>query len=208
MRGDYEVGVRLPSEQELARQLGVGRSSMREAVRTLQTAGYLRSTQGVGVFVVRREPRAFGMDQSLMGGYTMSDLFEARVAIESTAAALAARRLTDHHRELLESIIASASDPEIDAMSFVALDARLHRQVAEASGNPLLLHMWEGLSAQFEEYSTKVICMPGRQHRAHEDHRSIVEAILAGCADLAAERAREHVFAVQRELRAGATTEN
>jgi GntR family transcriptional repressor for pyruvate dehydrogenase complex len=198
--GEYAVGEKLPAEQELAAEFGVGRSSMREAVRTLQAAGYLRSTHGVGVFVVNQRPRPITLDQSLLGGYTMSDLFEARIAIESSASALAARRLTDHHRELLESIIASASDPNISNADFVKLDARLHRQVAEASGNPLLLHMWESLASQFEEYSTKVIGMPGRLEKAHHDHVGIVEAIILGNSERAAERARDHVLAVQREL--------
>lgn len=198
--GTYAVETKLPPEHELAREFGVGRSSMREAVRTLQAAGYLRSAHGVGVFVISRRPGSIALDQSLMGGYTMSDLFETRVAIESTAASLAARRLTDHHRELLESIITAAETPGISDEEFVRLDARLHRQVAEASGNPLLLHMWESLASQFEEYSLKVIRMPDRLQRAHRDHRGIIAAIVAGDVETAGERAREHVLAVQREL--------
>jgi GntR family transcriptional repressor for pyruvate dehydrogenase complex len=199
-QGAYRVGEKLPAEQELANEFGVGRSSMREAVRTLQAAGYLRSSHGVGVFVVNQRPSAVAFDQSLVGGYTMSDLFEARVAIESSASALAALRLTDHHRETLESIIAAAGDPHISNEDFVRLDARLHHQVADASGNPLLLHMWESLAPQFEEYSSKVIGMPGRLVKAHHDHTGLIEAIVSGDADAAAERAREHVLAVQREL--------
>jgi GntR family transcriptional repressor for pyruvate dehydrogenase complex len=140
------------------------------------------------------------MDQSLIGGYTMSDLFEARIAIEGQTAELAARRLTDHHRELLQSIIGAASDPDITHLDFVKLDYRFHRQIADASGNPLLLHMWDSLGTQFEEYSMRVIEMPGRLERAHADHCGITDAILAGDAKGAGGRAREHVLTVQREL--------
>ncbi|QWZ10658.1 FCD domain-containing protein [Nocardioides panacis] len=83
---------------------------------------------------------------------------------------------------------------------FVALDGRLHRQVAEASGNPLLLHVWDSISPQFEEYSLKVIGMPGRLQRAHADHCGIVDAILDRDCALAAQRAHDHVAAVQLEL--------
>ena len=55
--GEYPIGTKLPSEADLAQQLGVGRSSMREAVRTLQAAGYLKSTHGIGVFVINDRPR-------------------------------------------------------------------------------------------------------------------------------------------------------
>ncbi|CAL9662911.1 FadR/GntR family transcriptional regulator [Streptomyces sp. enrichment culture] len=199
--GQYPVGAKLPNEKDLAQQFGVGRSSMREAVRTLQAAGFLRSAHGVGVFVLTDKPRAVGgIDQSLVGGVTMSDLFETRMAIESKAAELAARRLTDHHAEMLQSIVAAADLPEISEPDFVALDSRFHRQVAEASGNPLLLHMWESIAPQFEQYSLRVIGMPGRLHRAHADHCGIVDALLAREPETAARLAHEHVAAVQLEL--------
>lgn len=199
--GEYPVGAKLPNEKDLAQQFGVGRSSMREAVRTLQAAGFLRSTHGVGVFVLTDKPQsAGGIDQALVGGITMSDLFETRMAIEGKAAELAARRLTDHHAETLQSIVAAADAPDISDPDFVALDGRFHRQVAEASGNPLLLHMWESISPQFEQYSLRVIGMPGRLRRAHADHCGIVDALLDRDPEKAARLAHEHVATVQAEL--------
>jgi GntR family transcriptional repressor for pyruvate dehydrogenase complex len=203
--GEYAVGSKLPNEKVLAEEFGVGRSSMREAVRTLAAAGFLRSAHGVGVFVTSDRPRALGMiDQTLMGGYTMSDLFEARTAIEGKAAELAAARLTDHHGERLRAIIAAAADPDISERDFVSLDGRLHRQVAEASGNPLLLALWESISPQFEEYSLKVIGMEGRLQRAHADHCGIVDAITDRDPERAARLAERHVAAVQAELQRAA----
>lgn len=199
--GQFPVGSKLPSENALAKRFDVGRSSMREAVRTLQAAGYLQSTQGSGVFVRTDRPRMVSpVDMSLAGGFTISDLFEARVAIECQASALAAIRLTDHHRESLQSIITRASEPGISNADFVALDRHLHRQIAEASGNPLLLYLWDFISDSFVEYSTKVIGMPGRMQRAHTDHQGITDAICAGDAETAHARAAEHVFLVQQEL--------
>jgi GntR family transcriptional repressor for pyruvate dehydrogenase complex len=198
--GECEVGSKLPNEKVLAEQFGVGRSSMREAVRTLEAAGFLRSAHGVGVFVVTDRPAPGRIDQSLLGGITMSDLFETRMAIESKAAELAARRLTDHHAELLRSIVAAAAVPDISEREFVELDGRLHRQVAEASGNPLLLHVWESIAPQFEEYSHKVIGMAGRLQRAHADHCGIVDAIIERDPERAARLAHLHVAAVQNEL--------
>lgn len=199
--GDYPVGTKLPSEKGLAESLGVGRSSMREAVRALAAAGYLRSTHGVGVFVISDRPNSIGpLDLTLAGGFTISDLCEARIAIESQTAELAARRLTDHHSELIQTILATAADPQLPGEDFVTLDARFHREVAEASGNPLLVYMWDSIAAQFEEYSMKVIGMPGRQERAHADHAAIAEAIEAREPDRASELARQHVVTVQQEL--------
>jgi GntR family transcriptional repressor for pyruvate dehydrogenase complex len=204
--GECEVGSKLPNEKVLAEQFGVGRSSMREAVRTLEAAGFLRSAHGVGVFVVTDRPAPGRIDQSLLGGITMSDLFETRMAIESKAAELAARRLTDHHAELLRSIVAAAAVPDISEREFVDLDGRLHRQVAEASGNPLLLHVWESIAPQFEEYSLKVIGMAGRLQRAHADHCGLVDAIVERDPERAARLAHLHVAAVQSELQNATST--
>ncbi|WP_402468438.1 FadR/GntR family transcriptional regulator [Isoptericola aurantiacus] len=203
--GEYPVGSKLPAEKDLAQLFGVGRSSMREAVRTLEAAGYLESTHGVGVFVRNDKPQNVGpLDLTLGGGYTMSDLFEVRIALEGMAAELAATRLTDHHRELLVTFLTAAGDPEVTHDEFVRLDGKFHRQVAEASGNPLLLVMWETLGIQFEEYSLKVIQMPGRLDRAHADHVGIADALTQGDPALAGDRAREHVRTVQSELRRAA----
>lgn len=66
--GEYTAGAKMPNEQLLAQQFGVGRSSMREAVRTLVASGFLRTAHGVGVFVLTDKPRAVGaIDQSLVG---------------------------------------------------------------------------------------------------------------------------------------------
>jgi len=199
--GDFPVGSKLPPEKELAKQFGVGRSSMREAVRTLEAAGYLQSTHGIGVFVTNDRSSTIGpLDLTLVGGYTMSDLFEVRIAIESKAAELAAIRLTDHHRELLHSILTAASGSGISHDEFVKLDGRFHRQIAEASGNPLLLYMWDSIASQFMDYSMKVIGMPGRLERAHADHQRIADAIVGHEPSSASQFAREHVCAVQEEL--------
>lgn len=201
--GEYPVGSKLASENELAKSFGVGRSSMREAVRTLAAAGYLRSAHGSGVFVVSDRPVNTAVtDRTLSGGYTMTDLLEARESIESKAAQLAASRLSDHQREVIQSILAAAAPREVSQQVFVMLDARFHRQIAEASGNPLLVDIWDSIAPQFEQYSFKVIDLPGRQRHAHLDHCSIAEAIFSGDADEAARLAREHVVAVRDELRA------
>jgi GntR family transcriptional repressor for pyruvate dehydrogenase complex len=112
--GEYPVGSKLASENELAKSFGVGRSSMREAVRTLSAAGYLRSAHGSGVFVVNDRPVNTAVtDRTLSGGYTMTDLLETRESIESTAAQLAAIRLSDHQREVIQSILAAAAPRDL-----------------------------------------------------------------------------------------------
>ncbi|WP_251454060.1 FadR/GntR family transcriptional regulator [Microbacterium sp. Marseille-Q6648] len=201
--GEYPVGTKLAAEPALAKIFGVGRSSMREAVRTLSAAGYLRSAHGSGVFVVSDRPVNTAVnDRTLSGGYTMTDLLEARESIEARCAELAAARMSDHHREVIQSILAAAAPREVSQQVFVTLDAQFHRQIAEASSNPLLLDIWDSIAPQFTQYSFKVIDIPGRQRRAHLDHCDIAEAVFAGDSERAARLAREHVDAVRQELRA------
>ncbi|MFJ9173856.1 FadR/GntR family transcriptional regulator [Streptomyces sp. NPDC102360] len=107
---------------------------------------------------------------------------------------------------MLQSIVTAAEVPDISEPDFVALDGRLHRQVAEASGYPLLLHMWDSISTQFEQYSLRVIGMPGRLERAHADHCGIVDAILDRDHESAARHAHDHVAAVQLELQKASRT--
>ncbi|OYN89113.1 GntR family transcriptional regulator [Parenemella sanctibonifatiensis] len=198
--GDHPVGSKLPSETVLAAEYGVGRSSMREAIRILATEGYLRPQHGRGVFVISTRPTVGGVDLALTGGYTVTDLFEARIAIEGAAAELAAKRRTDHHCEFLESILSAAANPNTSTEDFISLDGQFHHEIAQASGNPLLVRIWESIADQFTEYSRKVIGLEGRRERAHADHVAIARAVIEGDRDAARARAVDHVVAVQQEL--------
>ncbi|OZM77982.1 FadR/GntR family transcriptional regulator [Pseudonocardia sp. MH-G8] len=200
LSGSYPVGSKLPSGDLLASRFGVGRSSMREAVRTLEAAGYLRSTQGVGTFVINDRPPPGPVDQGLRDGYTMRDLFETRIAIEGKTAELAALRHSDAQRTALLDVLEEVEQPGLEHDEFVSLDARFHREVAAAAGNPLLLRMWDSIQPQFREYSLRVVGMPGRRERAHSDHRGIAEAIFDRDPTQAGDLARAHVVTVQREL--------
>lgn len=200
--GEYAVGSRLPKEKDLAHHFGVGRSSMREAIRTLQAEGYVQSSHGVGVFVISDKPSIFGMtDKSLTGGYKMEELFEARILIEGETASLAAKRATEEQRRVLEEIVDEAAKPEVTTDEFISLDAKFHGKIAELSGNSLLLHMWESIAPQFQEYSHRVILIPGRRVQAHKDHTEIMRAIIEARPEDAARLAQEHVITVQKELR-------
>src|SRR4051812_13605806 len=87
--GQWPVGARLPGETALAASLGVGRSTVREAVRALSGAGLVRSRQGAGVFVISNEPdEDFG---TRLRRATVTDVYEVRAMVEVQAARLAAR---------------------------------------------------------------------------------------------------------------------
>ncbi|HUJ00391.1 MAG TPA: FadR/GntR family transcriptional regulator [Usitatibacter sp.] len=135
-RGEYAAGERLPPERDLARQLGVSRPSVREALIALEVEGYVDVRVGSGVYVRRAARGARG--ESLPTDSGPFELIRARALVESECAALAARNAT---REQLKAI-----DRAIDAMEAARDHARLplapdrlfHLRIAEASGNSAL----------------------------------------------------------------------
>lgn len=196
MRGDYAVGEKLPAERDLAGQFGVGRSSMREALRLVEAEGLLRIEHGIGVFVSSntKRPPALGPDVLVLDGYTIPELFEVRLALERDAAGLAARRVTPAEVAALEGIVSRASDPDLSDDEFIQLDAEFHRTVVTTTKNTLLLRVFESIEPLFVTYSHRVIQLAGRRQVAHVGHEAIVEAI-------AARRPREARAAIVRHLR-------
>src|SRR4051812_1729741 len=92
-KGYWPVGTKLPGETTLAKSLGVGRSTVREALRSLVGSGLVQPRQGAGVFVIATEPRE---DWSIrLRQAAVTDIYEVRMLLEVAAARLAAQRRTD-----------------------------------------------------------------------------------------------------------------
>lgn len=199
--GRYATGQRLPSERVLAEQFGVGRSSMREALRMVESAGLVRTDHGVGIFVVRTS-RNVGDPSSLvlLDDVTVRDLFEVRVSLERDAAAHASRRRLDDHLGKLDALLSVMRRRSVTNDEFVRWDADLHQAIAEATRNPLYLRLMETLRPMFISYSTAVIGLPGRRMRAQEGHEEIVDAIRTRRARDAGAAAVRHIRAVEDDI--------
>jgi GntR family transcriptional regulator, transcriptional repressor for pyruvate dehydrogenase complex len=201
-QGVYEVGEKLPAERELAERFGVGRSTMREALRLVEAEGMLRIDHGVGVFVIRDSKRPepgrglLLVDEEI----TVPELFEVRRALERDVAGLAARRITPAEAEKLESILAAAEGPDVDDDEFVRLDALLQRTIAEITKNGLLLRVTDSIMDLFVRYSKQVIGLPGRRQSAHAGHRAIVAAIVERKPAKARQAVRQHLHETESDL--------
>lgn len=207
LEGEYGVGEKLPPERVLAEDFGVGRSSMREALRMVETGGLLRTDHGVGVFVVSNEkPLLAASDMLLAGEYTVSDLFEARLAIEREAAALAARKISSDQIDQLHRILEQAEVAGLSDDKFIDLDRQLHQAVSTASGNPLLADLAKSIEHLFVVYSHRVIRLPGRRTAAHEGHTRIVEAVASGDSRAAELAVTNHLLEVQKDIVENLTT--
>lgn len=201
LEGEYGVGDKLPPERVLADDFGVGRSSMREALRMVEAAGLLRTDHGIGVFVVSNEKTSLSpSDMILSGDYTVPDLFEARLALEREGASIAAQRISAEQVANLQRILAQAAVPGITDYEFIKLDGQLHQAISAASGNRLLVDLSKSIEHLFVVYSHRVIRLPGRRETAHAGHIRIVEAVAAGDSDAAENAVASHLAEVQTDI--------
>lgn len=207
--GDLVPGQRLPSETELARQLGVGRTSVREALRQLQTIGAVTAAKGSGTFVTGSgdgDARAVFARWSAEDGIDMAHLAEVRIAVESAAAGLAAARgarsairaVAREHRRHAEA----AAEEDLEAM--VAADHAFHQAIVEASGNPLLDRLYGMLLPELHEFRRSTLPLPGAAARSVRGHEVIVTALEAGDPGAARVAAADHLWVLYEEVTAAA----
>ena len=200
--GNYAVGAKLPPERQLAEQFGVGRSSMREALRTVESSGLLRIDHGVGVFVVSdsKSKPALDSESLVVDGYTIPELFEVRLAFEREAAGLAAKRITAREAEELQALLRRGERRGITNEEFIELDAALHMAIVRATKNKLLVGVFQTIQPVFVAYSRRVIDLDGRRDTAHQGHRRIVDAVVGRHAADARRAVVRHLREVERDL--------
>ncbi len=197
-----QTGDSLPSERELAERYGVGRSSVREALRMLESRGLIES-HGNGAFVVARWHNPFDrpLAQILAGeDIDRRQLFEVRRMLEAEAAALASARRTAKHLELMDDTTKAMEAALGSAEAYGAADLRYHLVVAEATGNPLILHLMQAIRERLLEMFGTVFHFPGGPQRSIAQHREITAAIAAADPERARELMSAHIDRVLHEL--------
>ena len=143
--GRFLVGTALPAERDLARQLGVSRSSVREALIALEIAGWVEIRTGAGVFVLTAEEQADAPFTDAADATSAQELLEARSLFESELAALAANRASKEQiGELARCLEGMAAQPEENAV-FHQHDREFHFQIAAMAGNEVLRLMAQQL---------------------------------------------------------------
>lgn len=202
--GTYKPGERLPSERAIRDQLRVSRPTVREAVRTLTAMRILESRRGSGIFVARLvpgellRPLQFALELSEP---TLSNLFEVRLALEPSAAALAAERRSADALERMRRCVRAAAGVRVSARRFVELDTRLHMLIVEASENGLLHNMVASLSWLSLQSRELTVRGQGMQAASIDDHGAIVDAIGIRDGEAAEAAMRGHLERVWRASR-------
>ena len=185
--GRLEEGQSLPTEAKMAAQFGVSRPLLREALAELRAEGFVETVSGRGTFV--RHPsendlvEAFGHQLLLASpepGLTVDHLYEARQAIEVSAAELAAKRATAESLETLGDLLATMVESGSDAAAFTAADVSFHIAVARASLNPLLPTLLAPLAGLIVKGMFESHSKPAAVTRGIAAHQKILNALRKG----------------------------
>jgi GntR family transcriptional regulator, transcriptional repressor for pyruvate dehydrogenase complex len=205
--GEWGPGMRLPREADLAAQLGLSRSSLREAVRALSLVRVLEVRQGDGTYVSSLEPDLLLGETTrfatpFLRGRTVVELFEVRRLLEPGAAALAAVLMDEEgHAELkaeLDRMFAAGDRVE----ELVEADAAFHDVIARAPGNAVLRALIASLSTR----TVRARLWHGAADRdalelARAEHTRIYDAVVARDPELARAATVVHIATNERWLR-------
>lgn len=203
LEGRLTPGDRLASERDLSLQLGVGRSSVREALRVLEVMGLIRTGTGSGPSsgaIIIATPTG-GLSallrlQVAAQGFPLDDVVRTRLVLESAAievlAADPARSTAAAH-----VVLDAMDDVALTSAEFLALDAQLHRTLAEASGNVVIASMMAGLGTAIESYvqagAERIDDWDATARRLRDEHRAIVAAVDEGRPEAARSLVRDHI---------------
>jgi GntR family transcriptional repressor for pyruvate dehydrogenase complex len=197
---DLPPGTRVPPERELTKELGVGRSTVREALNGLALMGVVDIRHGQGVFVAERQEEEPGthdaLEQALMKGVT-HEFLEARLVVEVEIARLAAERRTEGDIQQIADTLEELKR-SIDAPTKKALKpaTQFNLAVAEAAHNEVLAGVMRPFVKLMIERAPALYDQEEFRRWDIEDLTRIFEAIRDGDADLAAQRMRDHIVAV------------
>ncbi|MDD2443676.1 MAG: GntR family transcriptional regulator [Desulfotomaculaceae bacterium] len=181
IQGKLRPGERL-MEIQLAEEMGVSRTPVREAIRKLELEGFVVMAPRKGAYV------------SNVSVKDIVDVFEVRSALEGLAAGLAAERITSEEMDQLEVTLVKISaicQEDIDAI--VEGDASFHEIIYRASRNERLTQIITQLQEQIRRFRMTSLSRPGRSKIVLGEHKKIVEAISDRNVDLAQTLAREHI---------------
>lgn len=205
--GELAPGSQLPSQRDLARMLGVGRSSVREAINALVVMGYLEPQQGRGTFIRKTLPTGDAGIENLsaaLSAGSIFDLMEARELLECRAAALAAERADATQIERLKAAVAAIDGTANDYPVFLEADLRFHAAVAEAAGNVVLCELTklvlEKVVVHHSDLKTALL-PPAYREVSIRTAARVVKAIEAGDGAGAARWMAAHLDAIRDELR-------
>jgi DNA-binding FadR family transcriptional regulator len=205
-KGRLKSGDQLPGERELSEVFQVSRSSVREALRTLETQGYLESRQGDGTYIASKPVES--LVRSLASVIfsekdSQMELFEMRRLIEPQLAYLAAERATQEEIAMMEQALVLQEEAVARGETGTDVDKSFHYIMAKATKNKVLLRLTDSMRDLLAESRDKYLQVEGRPGKSISRHRQVLDAIKAKDGELAAQVMLEHVQDIEECLFAG-----
>src|SRR4051794_628514 len=207
--GTLKPGDRLPTEAELAREFQVGRTSVREGLQKLRAHGLIESRKGLGAFVTvppASDPLADFARWTASDPLAIEQLVEARVALETLAAALAALRAPDAEIDQLEQLNLAHPNAQGTA-DLVATDQAFHGAIMTAARNRFVSGAYDVLIAELTAFREKTLALPWASDRSVKGHAAIVRAIRAHEPIQARRAMAEHLWVLYAEIEETAAAE-
>lgn len=200
--GRWAPGEKLPTESDLCGALGVGRSTLREALKSLAFIGLVRMRAGDGTYVA--ETRVGLLDRILAKGLlktekSLMDVCETRTVLETELAAFAAERATPEDMASLKGLLDRGTQTiNSDLTAYSSIDLEFHLAVANCSHNQVLWLLLMDIRDLLAEWIAKSQELPGLVANAHEQHARIFKAITERDPAAARREMRAHLETFQR----------
>lgn len=198
---DLKPGTAIMAEREMASRFGVGRYSLREALRVAQSQGLIEINQGCRPRVAKPSSQAAAQVLSLnirRSARTLTHLVEARIYIECGIARYAAQRRTEAHVKALSETIADMQSHKEDTKRCVDSDMEFHNILLQAAGNEVFEIMLHPLAELLRESRGKTMAVD--VERAICGHQAILDAIRAGNPSQAEHAMRNHLVMAQEDI--------
>jgi len=196
IEGTLEAGMKLPGERELAEQIGVSRTVVREAIKTLHAKGMIDLKQGVGTFVraINGEQISGPLTMLLRtNGITLENLHQVRIILEVEIARVAASEASDAEIAHLHEALSDLERVMDDPAAFAEGDAAFHHALAEFSHNPLLVMLLDSIGGLMHDVRISVSNYPDLFPLTVPDHREILESVKAKDPSRAQQAMRRHL---------------
>jgi GntR family transcriptional repressor for pyruvate dehydrogenase complex len=196
LSGEWKEGDRIRPERELSQDLGVGRASLREALKALELIGMIESRVGDGTFVCER---LMFLSRPLLWAITgdsmthVDELVESRAVLEGEIAAFAALRATDEDISLIEKQVKHMKTGLNDADILLESDLQFHLAIARAGHNQILFNAVQMIRSLMHQWMLVTLHVPGVGKKVYSQHEAILEAIRAKDPDGARQAMRSHL---------------
>lgn len=205
-------GDAMPTEQELSAELGVGRNTLREAIKVLQALGVVEIRHGFGMFVAEENLLALSDSLTFRGqmslrhkGHEANELVDVRQALESGLIGSAISAITPEQLTKLEATVATMESRAADGQNFVDADKDFHRILFEPLNNQLLSNLlgvfWDVYRTIHQGIGTRDSTRAHLAETAHS-HRELLDAVKAGDKALASDLLCSHFDGIREQLAA------